>query len=443
MGLLAGAQLQAQAPSTDFFSDPDNVARFKGSYASRLVVEPRVNPEDKEFMEEFAAKILSDRADAMEMMRKKAAEKDSNATFDLIMGNLQYEEGDLRAALTSYKNAIKDYDEFLRAHENIGFLYYQLGEVDKAREHFTTAIKLGAVNKNIYALLGYLFFENEQYIAAETAYRSALIYEVQNADWEFGLAKSILFQRKYKDAIGVFEALIEKNPEEPEYWELQADAYMGLDQNLLAASNFEVLRRMQKISAEDLILLGDIYVENEFIQSALVVYKEAIVKRGKLNVEKPLAAASTLINAGFYEEAKRVLSEINRVYGKSLDSKVAFIMRKLEAKIDASTGAADGKVINILEDMIEQNPLDGDVLIMLADYYSTSGRFEKAEFLYKRAQNISEYEAKSLFHYGKALVAKGDYRKAVRTLERAQDSDPKDNVAEYLAAVTNVYHAVR
>ena len=93
--------------------------------------------------------------------------------------------------------------------------------------------------------------------------------------------------------------------------------------------------------------------------------------------------------------------------------------------------------------MAAQNPLDGDVLILLADYYSEAGNFEKAEFLYERAQSIAQYEAKALYHYGKALIGQTKYREAIRSLERAQDIDPQDLVEEYLIAARNVYRAVR
>jgi len=93
--------------------------------------------------------------------------------------------------------------------------------------------------------------------------------------------------------------------------------------------------------------------------------------------------------------------------------------------------------------MVVENPLDGDVLIMLADFYAQGGNFEKAEFLYERAQNLRDFEAKAYFHHGKALVAVEEYREAVRALERAQDVKPQDHVEEYLLGVRNVYRAVR
>ncbi len=441
--LATSLDAQRQSRQTDFWSDPDFVERFIGTYSPRITVEPRLSPTDKTYMEEFTTLMQTNRQEARASLTAKAAEEGSNATFHLILGNFAYQERNLPEAVRHYQAAIRKHKDFLRAHENIAFLYFQLGNEEKAREHFTTAVKLGAVDKNIFGILGYLFFENEQFIASETSYRSALIYEVQNEDWEFGLAKSILFQRKYKDAAGLFENLIEKNPQVTEYWELQADAYLGLGEKLSAASNYEALRRMGAISPEDLITLGDIYVENGFIEAALGVYKEAILARGRLNVEKPIEAAANLIEAGFYDAASEVLTEINRGYGNSLDSKLAFVVRKLNAKIQAASGNMPDSIVPLLESMVLENPLDGDVLIMLADYYAQGGNFEKAEFLYERAQNLRNFEAKAYFHHGKALVAEEQYREAVRALERAQDVKPQDHVEDYLVGVRNVYRAVR
>ncbi len=434
---------EAQRQQTDFWSDPDFVERFIGTYSPRITVEPRLSPTDKTFLEEFSTLMQTNRQEARASLAAKAAEEGSNATFHMILGNFAYQERNLPEAVRHYQAAIRIHKDFLRAHENLGFLYFQLGNEAKAREHFTTAVKLGAVDKNIFGILGYLFFENEQFIASETSYRSALIYEVQNEAWEFGLAKSILFQRKYKDATGLFETLIEKNPQETEYWELQAEAYLGLGEKLNVASNYEVLRRMGSISAENLITLGDIYVENGFIEAALGVYKEAILASGRLNVEKPIEAAGDLIDAGFYDAASEVLTEINRSYGNSLDSKMAFVVRKLNAKIQAATNNMSESIVPLLESMVVENPLDGDVLIMLADYYAQGGNFEKAEFLYERAQNLRDFEAKAYYHHGKALVAVEQYREAVRALERSQDVQPLDHVEDYLVGVRNVYRAVR
>ena len=438
-----GMGLRAQKPQTDFWSDPDFIARFNGTYAPRITVEPRLTQQDKTYLEEFTTLMQENRAEARASLTVKAAEEGSNASFDLILANFAYQDGNLQEAVRYYESAVKKHKDFLRAHENLAFLYFQLGNGAKARNHFTIAVKLGAVDKNIFGILGYLFYKNEQFIASETSYRSALIYEVQNEAWEFGLAKSILYQRKFKDAVGLFEKLIERNPKETEYWELQAEAFLGLEEKLNAASNFEVLRRMGTNSAENLITLGDIYVENGFVEAALEIYKEAILARGRLNVEKPIDAASNLIDAGFFDAASEVLAEINRSYGNSLDSKMAFVVRKLNAKIQAASDKMSSAIVPILESMVTENPLDGDVLIMLADFYAQNENFEKAEFLYERAQNLRDYEAKALFHYGKALVAMEQYREAVRALERAQDVKPQDHVEEYLVGVRNVYRAVR
>jgi len=442
ISLVGLSTLVGQTPENDLWSNPDFVERFTYSYTPNLAIEPRLDGTQKEFLEELAVEMAKDRQKAISMLESTQRSANASPAFAVILGNLYYQNGDIQKAAAAYESAIKEQNTFRRAYENLGFLYFQMKQIDKARTTFTEAIKLGSEDKNIYAILGYLFFENGQFIASETSYRNALVYEANNLDWAFGLAKAVLLQGKLKDAIGLFDNLIATNPEEAEYWELQADAYLGLKQNLDAASNYEVLRRLGRIKADQLITLGDIYVDNGFIEPALQVYKEALRRKGTLSIDKPLSAANTLVAAGYFDEAEEVVKIIADTYGNSLDSKMKFEVQKLQAQILAAKGTSNSKVIALLEQMVAQNPLDGDILILLADYYAPNN-FEKAEFLYERAEEISAFEAKAYFHHGKALVEAGKYREALSTIQHSMDIYPQDNVEAYLVGVRNLYHAVR
>jgi len=442
ISLLGLSTLVGQTPDEDYWSDQDFVERFTYSYTPNLAIEPRLDSSQKEFLEELAVEMSKDRQKAIGMLESKLRSEFASPAFSVILGNIYYQDGNLQKAAEAYEAAIKKQESFRRAYENLGFLYFQMGKTDKARDIFTKAIKLGSEDKNIYAILGYLFYENGQFIASETSYRNALVYEANNQDWAYGLAKAVLLQGKLKDAIGLFDNLIKSSPEEAEYWELQADAYLGLKQNLKAASNYEVLRRLGHIKADNLITLGDIYVENGFIEPALQVYKEALRRKGTLSIEKPIAAANTLVAAGYFDEAEEVVKIITENFAQSLDSKMKFEVQKLQAQILAAKGSSNSRVIALLEQMTAQNPLDGDILILLADYYAPNN-FEKAEFLYERAEEISSYEAKAYFHHGKALVDAGKYREALSKIQHSMDIYPVDNVEAYLIGVRNLYRAVR
>ena len=52
----------------------------------------------------------------------------------------------------------------------------------------------------------------------------------------------------HAEAAALAEELIAKDPDRPEYWLLQGNAYVGLEQPQKAAQNFEIVARMGKAS---------------------------------------------------------------------------------------------------------------------------------------------------------------------------------------------------
>ena len=134
----------AQVPQSDPWNNPDFIDRFIGTYAPRITVEPRVSPTDKTYIEEELLPVIqSDRAAAKTMLIEKAKTPDSNASFDMILANMYYQDGQLQQAVQSYENAIKKHKDFLRAHENIGFLYFQLGNLGKDARTFYPSSEAG------------------------------------------------------------------------------------------------------------------------------------------------------------------------------------------------------------------------------------------------------------------------------------------------------------
>ena len=67
----------------------------------------------------------------------------------------------------------------------------------------------------------------------------------------------------YTSAISLFDELILDKPDRPDYWLLQANAYMATDKTSEAASNLEVVRRMNKAGPETLLLLGDLHMSQD------------------------------------------------------------------------------------------------------------------------------------------------------------------------------------
>jgi hypothetical protein len=100
--------------------------------------------------------------------------------------------------------------------------------VAKAIPSLTKVIELGGGDATMYGLLGFAYSNTEKPIAAESAYRMAILLDPATRDWKLGLAKSFFKQRRWPDAVALTAELIEETPDAADLWLLQANAYIGM-----------------------------------------------------------------------------------------------------------------------------------------------------------------------------------------------------------------------
>ncbi|MFL2909609.1 MAG: tetratricopeptide repeat protein [Limisphaerales bacterium] len=187
-------------------------------------------------------------------------------------------------AVIQYRAAIDKFPDFQRAHTNLGVVLIQLGQNSDALAALLRALELGAEDGNIYGLIGYCHLIDENYISAETAYRKALLFSPDKTDWKLGLAQCQLQQYKYGECVALCEELIQKNPNNKDYWLYQANAFLGLAESSKAAVNYEVVKRMGKADALVLNQLGDFYINNGVYKTAFEAYRDALKNRREQEV---------------------------------------------------------------------------------------------------------------------------------------------------------------
>jgi Flp pilus assembly protein TadD len=96
---------------------------------------------------------------------------------------------------------------------------------------------------------------------------------------------------------------------------------------------------------------------------------------------------------------------------------------------------------DFLEEIVELDPLDGEALMLLGQHYTDGQDLEQAEFYYERAQNIEEYEVGASIRLAQLLVLREKYTEAVPLLRRAQELEPREDVAGYLEQVEKLSRA--
>jgi Flp pilus assembly protein TadD len=110
---------------------------------------------------------------------------------------------------------------------------------------------------------------------------------------------------------------------------------------------------------------------------------------------------------------------------------------KLESKVAMATGAG-AEAIEVLEQILRRNPLDGEALLLAGDYYAKSSEPQKAEIRYDAASKLEGFEADAMVKHAQLLVQSQKYPQAAELLRKAQKLKPRDNVQRYLDKVEQV-----
>jgi len=439
--LAAVLLLSAAAPLDDLWKDPEFQREFLASYGAQSELEPKVTPAERQVLESFLAQMPADPAAARATL-EHATTPESSALFDYTLGNLDFQDDALDAAAAHYKTAVGKFPSFRRAWKNLGLIAVRQSRSQDAVRALSRVIELGGADGLTYGLLGYAYAADGVATSAESAYRNAVLLQPDVLDWKLGLTQSVLKQRKYGEAATLCEELIAKYPDRAEYWLIQANAYLGLNQPLRAAENYEIVQRMGKATPQSLYTLGDIYTNEALYDLAARAYRNAIDLDPEQPSARPMRGIEALSQRGAAARAKELADHLREVQGDRLDPADAKKLLKIEARIAVASGGGDAAV-KTLEEIVALDPLDGEALVLLGQHYARVNDPERAIFYYERAESIEAFEADARLKHAQVLVAESKFQDAVPLLKRVQELRPRDDVSRYLEQVERLARAQR
>lgn len=427
---------------TAIWNDPVFKKQFVGSYGINAEIEPRVTPDEVEILEKIQPYMAANLPKA-ESALKKAMDPDCSAVLDFTLGSICFQEDKLPLALEHYQRAVEKFPSFRRAWRNIGLIHAHDGRYDDAIRAFTRMIELGGGDAYSYGLLGFAYSSKQDYQAAETSYRNALLLQPDNMEWRLGLTRCVFKQEKFQDAAALLNVLIERDPENADFWMLQTHTFLGLQQPLKAAQNLEALDLLGKSTVDSLHTLGDIYVSQGLMGFAGRAYLRAIDVDAEQPLARPLQSAEGLAARGAVAEAKGLAARIHTAWDGRMEEPERVRLLKLEARLSLAGGAGSAESIALLEALVEQDPLDGEALMLLAQHCASNNEPDRAMLYYERAESLAPFEAQAKIRHAQVLVGLARYGDALPLLRRAQELKPRDDVARYLEQVERVAKARR
>jgi len=417
--------------------DPAFQKRFAESYLAETEIEPRISEPEGELLNEVRDLIVAEKPRRAIALIEKELTDASSAAFDCMLGNLYFQLEQPDQAALHYLVAVEKHPKFRRAWRNLGMLYVRENDFERALPALTRVVEQGGADGVTYGLLGFAYANAEDPIAAESAYRMAILLDPSTMDWKLGLVRSFFKQGRFAEAAALCDNLIAKHPEETDLWLLQANAYVGLEKPLAAAENFELVDRLGKATPESLNLLGDIYVNEGLFPQSVASYRRALELDPQADLDRLVRAARVLTSRAAYSEARELVDAIEVARGDGLAPQERKELLKLRARMAVASGAGEEEA-RVLEEIVSLDPLDGEALILLAQYNGRAGDTERAVLLYERAAGLEAYEADAKVGHAQLLVRNGSYAQALPLLRRAQELDPRDNVQRFLEQIESL-----
>tara|TARA_Y100001934_G_scaffold282876_1_gene398978 strand:+ start:2527 stop:3876 length:1350 start_codon:yes stop_codon:yes gene_type:complete len=432
--MLATSATAVDLDLQEVFKSPEFKARFAASYGFHSSVEPTITQEEKQLLDEVAG-ILATNMPAASIRLLNATSTNSSAALDFTLGNFLFQQNKLDHAASQYRVALKKMPDFLRAHKNLALIQFQQADYENSLASLLKSLALGEVDELTYGLIGHCHLRLGHHASAESAYRRALIFNPRSESWKQGLASTLMAQQRHAEAAAWLEELLVLKPDRANLWLAQADTYLGREDIERAAANYELLRRMGKASPGSLLNLGDIYVNQGLPKTAVDTYVEALSKKPLPNLDRMLRVALVILEQENAKESARLVSAIEKSFATKSDN-----ILRLKSRIAFNQGDTSGALVT-LETLLEQNPTDGETLLLLGDHYAEDWDQEKQEraaLLYERASRIEGFEARAMVQQAIMLVRRNQFDKAVLLLRNAQAIDPRPNVADYLERLSRL-----
>jgi len=419
------------------WQDPVFKRAFAESYLSETDIEPTVTTTERDVLIEVRDAIANNDVEKAKALLAENGGPAASATFDFTLGNLNFQGDELEAALVNYSVATGKFPKFRRAWKNMALVAVRSGDFAAAGKSFTRVIELGGGDALTYGLLGFAYISQANNLAAESAYRMAILLDPETDDWKMGLARSLFKQSRFAEAVSLTGSMLAVAPDQADLWMLQANAFLGNEDATSAAENFEFVDRLGASTTESLNLLGDIYINAELYDMAESAYARALHLDAEGDRERALVAAKNLAARGALDETAAMLDRLDETFGDSLGVEDQKTILRLRARLAVAAGTSDEEA-EILEEIVALDPLDGAALILLGQHEHLIGNNEQAIFYFERASAIEDFEADAKVRHAQLLVAMGKYDEALPLLRRAQTLQPRESIQQYLDQVERV-----
>jgi len=409
--------------------DPKRIINESSSFLKER--EPEMTAEEYALYEKVVTMLTTNVDFAVKMLEAMMSEKEPpSPAFEFILGNTYYAANQMDLAEKRYRNAVTRYPDFVRAWNNLGILYYTNNRFADAIPCLSKSITLGDRDPMTFGLLGFCLEKEGRVVPAETAYMQALSGDPTNSDWEEGLLRIYLEGKQFGRAESLLKNLIKQRPTEKRFWLTYAGVALSQGRKIEAAVLLETAASTGVAGADELLLLGDLYADQNLPAEAVAVYQKALGPARDRSEQKLIRYAQVLVAAGKLDEAERALDALKKE--QTPQGRLAFLQGHADLFV-ARKRWADARAE--AEALLRLAPLNGNALLTVGRTYAEEHDIPRATLAFEAAYRIPESAYRASLELAGIELRNRRYAKSAAYLEKALSIQNTDSVQEYLARV--------
>jgi tetratricopeptide (TPR) repeat protein len=400
-----------------------------------IPAEPTVNEKEADLLNKAETAAETDPAQAVKLLREGISEE-SSAALTFALAAYLFRQGEDAQGVEALRETLQRMPRFLRARESLARALVTQERWNEALvELRRLLLEPGTDIGQTWQLTAYCLMTSGQYLAAETAYRQALVWQPDNQENKRGLLKAILAQGRTQDAAELAEPMMRKQPDDPQLWRLSANAALEQGHPLDALVTLESARKLGLADDQMTVTIADLYMDQGLPAPALEAYRQAAAF-DNAPVGRLLRGLEAMVATGNDDEAESMAQTLE-TKRRDLDREQDIQLTRLQARLDLLRGNTE-QAKKRLARLIAEDPLDADSVLQLADMLREEGKLDEADALYERAVPLPRFRVRALTGLAQSAVERNQYAKALRYVQEALQQGPNPALERYLNEIRDL-----
>ena len=280
------------------------------------------------------------------------------------------------------------------------------------------ALTLNVQEVDAYVALGNLYRHSGHYKRAKLEYDKALLINPNTTEASIGLAQAYFHQGRFDQADELYRQVIDLRPHDPRGYLALGDHFYNVGQVEQAIGHYKKSTELAPDSELAYNSLGAAYFMRGQFELAAVSWRQSLKIKPSAGAYANIASSKFYLGeyddaVNWYAKALELSPENADIWG-ALGDTYAFSSQGAELSLPMYARA-----IELSQQRLRINPLDGDTLALIGHYYAASGDEASALASIDKAIELSPHKFSVHYAAAKALCHLGDYEAALDYVEKA------------------------